>query len=196
MFITNKKIILASGSPRRQAYLVDMGIDFKVSTADIDETPMADEHPRRYVTRMAKQKALMVMEKNYQTWVVAADTIVTLDNRILGKPESDDDAVNTLMLLNDREHEVVTAFCVGLKETNTLHEESVVTRVKFVSFTESTAQAYVNTGESYDKAGAYGIQGRGAFLVSGVNGSYSNVVGLPLCQVIAVLQKYQIVRLG
>lgn len=194
MFITNKKIILASGSPRRQAYLNDMGIAFKVLKADIDEAPMADEHPRNYVTRMARQKALVVMENNQQIWIVAADTIVSLDNEILGKPKSVDDAVNTLMLLNGREHEVVTAFCIGLKKENTLHEESVVTRVKFAHFSEDIARAYVSTGEPYDKAGAYGIQGKGAFLVSGVNGSYSNVVGLPLCEVITVMQKYQIVE--
>jgi septum formation protein len=196
MFITNKKIILASGSPRRQAYLNDMGIDFKVLPADIDETPMADELPRSYVTRMARHKALMVMEKNFDTWVVSADTIVTLGDKIFGKPKNVDDAVNTLMLLNGREHEVVTAFCIGLKVESALHEESVVTKVRFASFAEDIARAYASTGESYDKAGAYGIQGRGAFLVSGVDGSYSNVVGLPLCEVIAALQKHQIVEVG
>lgn len=194
MFIANKEIILASGSPRRQAYLKDMGIAFKVCKADIDEAPMADEHPRIYVSRMARQKALVGMEKNEHAWIIAADTIVSLSNKILGKPKSVDDAVNSLMLLNGREHEVITAFCIGSKGKNTLHEESVVTKVKFTQFNENIARAYVSTGESYDKAGAYGIQGLGAFLVSGVNGSYSNVVGLPLCEVMAVMQKLQIVE--
>lgn len=194
MFITKKNIILASGSPRRQAYLSEMGLDFKVKIADINETPIEGEVPHQYVTRMARCKAEVVMEKNPETWVVAADTIVTLDNNILGKPKNMDDAVNTLMLLNGREHEVITAFCFGLKLENTLYEESVVTRVRFISFTEDIARAYARSEEPYDKAGAYGIQGKGAFLVSSVNGSYSNVVGLPLCEVMAAMYNYQIVE--
>jgi len=196
MFITKKRIILASGSPRRQAYLTDMGVEFKVSKADIDEEPIPGENPRNYAIRMARRKATVIMKKNQKIWVVAADTIVTLDSRILGKPKSMDDAVNTLIMLSGREHEVITAFCIGFKSENILHEESVVTRVRFISFAEDIARAYAGTGESFDKAGAYGIQGKGAFLVSSINGSYSNVVGLPLCEVIAAMQKHQIVEMS
>lgn len=186
-------MILASGSPRRQAYLEDMGIDFKVLVADIDESPIAGEQPRSYVCRLGRRKAMEVMKKNTQTWVLAADTIVSLDDKILGKPKSVEEAVNTLLLLSGRVHEVATAFCLGCKDKSILHEECVVTKVRFAPFTEDVARVYVDTGEPFDKAGGYGIQGRGAFLVSGVEGSYSNVVGLPLYEVIAALQKHKIV---
>ncbi len=193
MFTTEKKIILASGSPRRQAYMNDIGLDFKVSVANIDEDPWTDEDPRCYVCRMARQKAMDVMEKYPESWVVSADTTVSINDKILGKPENADDAVITLMLLSGKEHEVATAFCLGLKAENVLYEECVITKVRFSRFTEATAKAYVKTGEYSDKAGAYGIQGKGAFLVSGVCGSYSNVVGLPLCELLAAMKKFQIV---
>ncbi len=194
MFISGANIILASGSPRRQAYLHDLGIAFTVMVADIDETPIPDETPRSYVSRMACEKCLEVMKKQPDSWVIAADTIVSVDNMILGKPKSFDDAVNTLMLLCGRQHEVATVFCLGLANESIFHEECVITKVQFINFTEEIAKAYVSTGEPLDKAGAYGIQGRGAFLVSEVEGSYSNVVGLPLSELMAVLHQYKIVN--
>lgn len=196
MFQTKEELILASGSLRRQAYLQEMGIEFKVLVADVDEAQLLAEDPCTYVCRVARLKARKVMAMRPQCWVIAADTTVSIDNTILGKPENLDDAVKILMRLSGREHQVITAFCLGMQSGKVFYEENVVTKVKFAPFSEGLARKYANTGEPLDKAGAYGIQGRGAFLVSEVFGSYSNVVGLPLCQLIVAMEKFHIIDPG
>jgi len=117
-----------------------------------------------------------------------------LEDMILGKPQSDSQAVQTLMLLSGKIHSVATALCISWRKYQVFHEQTVVTQVEFSGITEETAKAYVKTGESRDKAGAYGIQGRGGALVKELRGSYSNVVGLPLNELIAALTKYGIVK--
>jgi septum formation protein len=194
MFVANEKIVLASASPRRKAYLEQMGIDFDVAAAQIDETPLPEELPCSYVARMARCKYETISKKFPDRWVVSADTTVFLDGRILGKPIDQEDALRILLMLCGKKHRVATAFIVGCLDKNICHQETVETHVKLMPFSEETAQAYVATGEPLDKAGAYGIQGRGAFLVKEIEGSYSNVVGLPLCEMIAVLSKYGIVK--
>ncbi|MEE4242060.1 MAG: Maf family protein [Desulfopila sp.] len=194
MFVANEKIVLASASPRRQAYFEKMGIDFDVVAARIDETPFTAEKPVDYVARMARCKYDEVSRRFPHRWVITADTIVFLDTEILGKPVDDEDAIRTLLLLSGKTHTVATAFKLGCSSLDICHEETVETLVRFFHIPAETASAYVATGEPADKAGAYGIQGKGAFLVKEIKGSYSNVVGLPLGEVLAVLSKYGIVK--
>ncbi len=194
MYITTEKIILASASPRRRGYLRQFGIDFEMVVADIDETPVSAETPLHYVARMAKEKNDAVRQNNHDRCIISADTVVFLDDQILGKPQSDVEAVQMLMLLSDKVHSVATALCISWQKYQLFHEETVVTQVVFSGIAEETAKAYVKTGEPRDKAGAYGIQGRGSALVKELRGSYSNVVGLPLHEMITVLSKYGIVK--
>ncbi len=194
MFVTNEKIVLASASPRRRVYLEEMGIDFDTAVARIDETPLQHEPPCAYVARMARGKFEVIAKQNSGRWIVSADTIVFLNTAIFGKPADPEDALHILLTLRGKRHRVATAFILGCLEKNICHREIVETQVRFTDFSEETARAYVATGEPLDKAGAYGIQGRGAFLVKEIEGSYSNVVGLPLCEILAVLSKYGIVK--
>ena len=189
-----EKVVLASASPRRRGYLRQFGIEFDVAVAEIDETPIINESPLHYVARMANEKNNAVRLNLPERCIISADTIVFLGNTILGKPQSDDEAVQTLMLLSGKVHSVATALCISLEKHHILHQETVVTQVEFSRFSEETARAYVRTGEARDKAGSYGIQGRGSALVKEMHGSYSNVVGLPLNEMIAVLSKYGIVK--
>ena len=194
MFKTVERLVLASASPRRQQYLRDLGLDFEISAAEIDEKPGTREAPDKYVLRMAEEKALAVMVNFQESWVLAADTIVFIEKDILGKPASEEEAVRFLMRLSDKKHRVATSFCLTCLQKQVLYSETVKTDVWFAPFTEKQAAAYVRTGEPMDKAGAYGIQGKGAFLVKKIQGSYSNVVGLPLSELVAVMNKYGIVK--
>lgn len=193
VFMTRKPLILASGSPRRKRYFEDLGLTFAVCTADVVETQRPGEHPDAFVIRMAEEKARVVMGEYPKSWVVAADTVVIHRDVVLGKPKDREEAVKILMRLSGEEHSVRTGFCIGCLNENERVLDCVATRVVFDDFSEDVARAYVATGEPLDKAGAYGIQGRGAFLVATVTGSYSNVVGLPLREVIAYLRQYGVI---
>ncbi len=190
MFSTRKPLVLASGSPRRKQYFQDLGVDFTIHTADIDERVEDGEHPAEFVQRMAKEKARAVVLQCRDKWVVAADTVVCIDEHIFGKPENVEDAVKMLLRLVGKEHAVMTGFCVRCAEAGVETAQTVVTNVKFSCFSEDIARAYVATGEPMDKAGAYGIQGQGAFLVERISGSYTSVVGLPLTEVVNLLCEY------
>jgi septum formation protein len=194
IFTTQKPLILASGSPRRQQYFDDLGLVFKVRSTDVVETLLPGEEPEGFVLRMAVEKAMAVMNVHPESWIVAADTVVAIDGVVLGKPKDQDDAVSMLMRLSGRKHHVRTGFCIGCLEENIRVVDSAVTAVAFADFSEDIARAYVATGEPLDKAGAYGIQGQGAFLVAALSGSYSNVVGLPLHQVVTCLCEYGVIR--
>jgi septum formation protein len=187
--VTQKPLILASGSPRRRQYFDDLGLVYTICSSNVSETLLAKEDPKDFAIRMAREKAMAVMTLYPGSWVVAADTVVTIDGAVLGKPVDENDAVAMLMRLSGREHSVWTGFCVGCVEEGTRIVDSVLTMVTFADFSEEIARAYVATGEPLDKAGAYGIQGRGAFLVAALSGSYSNVVGLPLHEVIRCLSR-------
>jgi septum formation protein len=193
MFATLKPLVLASTSPRRQAYFQDLGLNFTVHSADIDEQVGSDEDPEAFVLRLAREKALAIRHLYPSGWIVAADTVVCLDRTILGKPRNTDDAVAMLLALAGREHTVRTGFCVSCEEENILVLRSVASSVWFADFKEDVARAYALTGESLDKAGAYGIQGKGAFLVSRIAGSYSNIVGLPLQEVVEELLRWRVI---
>ncbi len=196
IFSTEKSLILASGSPRRQGYFQDLGLVFTVRGADVVEKELSGEAPEAFVLRMAAGKAMAVMKAHPESWVVAADTVVSLEGSILGKPKDKDDALLMLMRLSGREHCVHTGFCIGCLDVGVRSVDSVVTRVTFADITEDIARAYVATGEPLDKAGAYGIQGQGAFLVKSLSGSYSNVVGLPLHEVICSLLGYGVIGMA
>ena len=189
-------LYLASGSPRRRELLTQIGVPFTAISADIDETPLLDESPAAYVERLARGKAaagLGLIASSHSlapACVLGADTAVVLDGRILGKPLDQADSLAMLMALSDREHEVLTAIAVLDKQRC----ESRVVRslVRFRSISPEEAAAYWASGEPQDKAGGYGIQGLAAVFVAGLNGSYSAVVGLPLCETAELLGHFGI----
>ncbi len=136
---------------------------------------------------LAEAKARAVIEKCEGRWILGADTIVVLDRTVLGKPVNEDEAFSMLRRLSGREHRVITGFCLAAPESKKFYSEALVTRVAFKVLTKREILGYVATGEPFGKAGSYGIQGIGAFLVKGIAGSYTNVVGLPLCALVNAL---------
>ena len=193
IYRTLKPFVLASNSPRRKDFLTALGLDFRIEAREIDESPLTAEDPTLYVERMAKRKASVVADLFPGEYVVAADTAVCLGETILGKPADEQDAVEMLLALSGRSHVVRSGICLLNRQLNREVVLSVATDVHFVEFDAAVARSYVKTGESLDKAGAYGIQGSGAFLVGRVSGSYTNVVGLPLAETINVLKNEKII---
>ncbi len=194
MYSNREELILASGSPRRKQYLEEMGLHFSTRTVSVDETPNALENPDDFVRRMAREKAAGVSAEFPYSWIVSGDTVVCLGDKILGKPADEREAVALLMSLSGRKHLVKTGLCVAHRARGVESVRMVMTKVHFAEFPESVARAYVAAGESLDKAGAYGIQGKGIFLVKTIEGSYSNVVGLPLQELIDVLQAHGVIE--
>lgn len=178
-------IILASASPRRAELLQQIGLNFSVRPADIDETPEPHETPEHYVERLAREKALAVAETSPESLVLGSDTSVVLDGVILGKPSGEAEACATLARLSGATHQVMTA--VALACDGQCQSRLVVTEVRFRRLSADEIGAYVATGEPMDKAGSYGIQGLGGIFVNELRGSYSAVVGLPLEQTAALL---------
>ena len=175
-------LILASASPRRRELLQQLGVTFFCDPADIDETRLPDEAPRDYVQRMAREKADAVWQRHCreQHAVLAADTTVAIDGDVMGKPRNVADGMAMLRSLSGRSHQVYTAIC--LRNGDDEYSKLVATTVTFTTLSEQTCSAYLATDEPWDKAGGYGIQGLGGAFVSSISGSYSNVVGLPLCE--------------
>lgn len=186
-FHTWGHLVLASASPRRRELLTGLGLDFEVVGADIDETPMVGEIPAALVQRLSLAKAEAVAPQHPAAWVLAADTVVTVDGLVLGKPRDPEEAVEMLMRLSDRWHEVWTGYCLLRQEGAHCDAGAVRTEVRFMALSPALCRAYVATGEPLDKAGAYGIQGMGGLLVAQVRGSYTNVVGLPMVEVIGAM---------
>jgi septum formation protein len=180
------KVVLASGSPRRRQLLELIGIEHEVSPSNIDETIRPRETPRRHAERLAREKASAVASREPQRITVAADTIVVVNRKVLGKPRDEDDARRMLSMLSGREHTVITAVAVarGRKLRSAVEE----VRVKFRRLRDDEIDAYIATGEPMDKAGAYGIQGFGATIVECVNGDYFAVMGLPLARLVTLLR--------
>lgn len=189
MYTSSESIILASGSPRRKEFLERLGLRFKQVVAPVDEQVVEAEGAEDFVLRMAKEKAAVVGSQFPESWIISGDTVVCLGQSILGKPTSPIHAVELLLQLAGRTHFVRSAFCVWHQRKNIFRTQSVVTTVRFTDFSEELARAYVATGESMDKAGGYGIQGIGGMLVERIEGSYSNVVGLPMAELVAVLEE-------
>ena len=186
-----ERLILASGSPRRRDLLKGMGVPFDILPPEGPEPEREPaEPPAGYAIRSALHKARQIAARPdaIGRWLLAADTIVVLDDEVMGKPGSRADAVRMIEALSGRGHEVVTGFAIVDPRRQVEHTEAVVTGVWFRELSAEHVRGYVETGEPMDKAGAYGIQGHGAFLVSRIEGSYNNVVGLPLARVLAVLE--------
>lgn len=183
-------LLLASASPRRREMLQRVGLLLELRPADIDESPLDGEEPAAYVMRIARAKAAATQRRSDE-WVLAADTTVTLDGQILGKAETPEEAAKMLRWLAGRAHQVITAFIlVGERDGQpVIHEGLVGTEVQFVELDAGTLADYVASGEWKGKAGAYAIQGIGAALVSAVRGSVTNVIGLPLAEVLAALRE-------
>ena len=184
--MTSPPIILASQSPRRADLLRMLGLTFETVPADIDETYRPGEQPGPHAERLARGKAQAIASAHPGAIVIGSDTVVVLDNDVLGKPRDANDAVRILMRLQGREHEVATGIAVSIGGVLRSGVEHV--RVRFRSFDERTAALYVGTGEPMDKAGAYGIQGYGATLVERIEGDYFAVMGLPIGRTIALLE--------
>lgn len=189
-----KSIILASKSPRRKDFLQRLGINFEVIPASIDETPYEGERPEAFVSRMARTKAAVVSRLHPDAWVIGADTVVTFAGDILGKPKNRDHAFSMLNRLSGHGHKVITGYTLACGGKSFELTRTSVTTVYFHAFSETVINAYVQTGEPLDKAGGYGIQGVGSFLVKEISGSYSNVVGLPIGELVMDLLKNKVVR--
>jgi septum formation protein len=183
---------LGSASPRRRQLLEKLGIPLLVVPAEVDERHHAGEAPPEYLQRIVGQKlrrAVLDERMGAASIILVADTIVLLDGELLGKPEDGEDAEVMVGRLSGRTHEVSTRFALGRpRDPAALHTETVSTKVEFRSLDPDEIRRYVATGEGADKAGAYAIQGIGSFAVSRVEGSYANVVGLPVCEVVLALQ--------
>jgi septum formation protein len=183
-------LILASQSPRRKQFLAQLGYQFSVQASDIDERILPSELAYDYVFRLAKQKALHVFDslssaEQQVSSVLGSDTCVVVDDKILGKPKNEDDCIATLSLLSNRQHQVMTA--IALVNTKGVEGQVITTEVTFKALSKTEIQAYWLTGEPQDKAGSYGIQGIAGQFVKTINGSYSAVVGLPLCETAKLL---------
>lgn len=185
-----KKIILASASPRRKELLTLAGIDFTVQQADIEEKIAPDLKPFEVVKQLAFQKASAVAEKSKDCIVIGSDTVVSLDNKILGKPKSENEAKEMLKLLSGKTHKVYTGVAIISDEKNVSFYEE--TEVEFYELTDREIADYVATGEPMDKAGAYGIQGKGCVLIKRINGDYFNVVGLPVARLYRELGDFNV----
>ena len=186
------RLLLASGSPRRSELLREAGFVPIVVPQDVDETPQPDETPKALVERLARLKATSALDdaRNGDV-VVAADTTVAIGNEDLGKPASDEDARRMLRMLSGATHHVSTGVCLAVAGSTPSTRQAIsfveTTEVTFYDLTEPDIDAYVATGEPADKAGAYGIQGLGRALESGIEGDYYNVVGLPVARVLREL---------
>jgi septum formation protein len=182
-------LILASSSPRRRYLLEQAGLSFSVIPSSIDETSIPISSPEIYARVLAEAKADNVSEKYPEKWVIGADTIVLKDQTILGKPGSIAQARTMLKQLSGQTHQVLTGYSICCKVKNRKFSETVKTEVLFKNLADQEIEWYIHTTEPFDKAGAYAIQGLGTFLVKSINGSYTNVVGLPVCEVIECLIK-------
>jgi len=177
---SNPRIILASNSPRRREMLRQIGLDFSIDPADVDERPIPGEGPESYALRVAEDKAAVAAQKACTGIVIAADTIVVVNGLVLGKPADVSDAERMLKLLSGRAHRVITGLVVRDASDGRFLSKTAVTTVWFRDLSYEEIRSYVMSGEPLDKAGAYGIQEKGALLVKKIDGCYFNVVGLPL----------------
>lgn len=182
------KIILASNSPRRKELLKYLYQDFLVIPADIDETIPKDIEIEKSAEYVAIKKAKAISKDNQDSLVIGCDTIVLVDNTILGKPKDKSNCLNMLKSLSGREHSVITGVCVVFGEKMITFSEE--TKVKFYTLSDDEILKYISTGEPFDKAGGYGIQGYGSLLVEKISGDYFNVVGLPISKLNQELKKF------
>ena len=181
-------IILASASPRRKEILENTNIKFDIISSSIEELILGGESPCQMVMRLAFEKGIDIASKHKSDLVISADTIVVLDNNILGKPKDEEEARQMISNLSGRTHQVITGISLINLENNKKIIDYVVSNVKFKKLSKDDINDYIKTKESLDKAGAYGIQGYGALLVEEIQGDYFNIVGLPISKLSDLLK--------
>ncbi len=187
--VISGRLVLASASPRRAEMLKLLGVDFDRLPGDIDETFLEGETPREHVLRLSEGKAALAARGRPDAWILGADTIVVVAGEILGKPGSPAEAAAMLEQLSGRKHEVLTGFAIIRQDLCIRVREVVRSTVLFREISGDEMAWYTGTSEPYDKAGAYAVQGMGACFVREIRGSFSNVVGLPLCEVFEALKR-------
>lgn len=193
-FTTNEQIILASASPRRKELLGMLRVPFSIQTSDVEETSVQASTVQQYVKEVALLKARDVAKKCVGKLIIGADTIVVFNNQILHKPKSPEEAVQHLSQLSGNRHEVMTA--VAIIQPDGVESTFVeVTNVVFKEVSPKMIEAYVQTGDPFDKAGGYGIQTSGALLVDRIEGDYNNVVGLPIATLVQKLLTLHLLKL-
>jgi septum formation protein len=195
MIHAERPLVLGSSSPRRRDFLKLLGIPHRILQPSTDETKNDQEHPEQYVARMAQTKldetlAMVRSQRVACAGALAADTVVTLQGEVFGKPDSDTTALKMLECLSGTTHQVLSAYSLWIASSDQVSTRTVMTAVTFRATSARELARYVAAGESQDKAGAYGIQGRGASLVLSISGSYTNVVGLPLAELVTDLQNF------
>ena len=181
-------IILASASPRRKEILENTNIKFDIISSSIEELVLDGESPCQMVMRLAFEKGIDIASKHKSDLVISADTIVVLDNNILGKPKDEEEARQMISNLSGRTHQVITGISLINLENNKKIIDYVISNVKFKKLSKDDINDYIKTKESLDKAGAYGIQGYGALLVEEIQGDYFNIVGLPISKLSDLLK--------
>jgi septum formation protein len=188
------KFILASASPRRIELLTLMGLQFDIIPGNVDESFMTGETPKEHVLRLSVEKARKTSVQYPDAWVMGADTIVAINGEVLGKPRTSDEAKEMLGKLSAQTHTVYTGFTLMKKSADIVVSEAVDSSVRFRLIPEDEMSWYVALEEPYDKAGGYAVQGMGAFFIREIRGSYTNVMGLPLCEVVDVLKRVGALR--
>ncbi len=185
----DNRLILASKSPRRYELLRQVGFDFEVIPSRVAEDFVQTDSPKEHVIRLAEAKLSDVAGGYPDCWVIAADTVVYINGSVLGKPRDREEAVEMLRRLSGQEHRVLTGFSVCHLGKKKADRKTVETAVRVKGLTSGEIEWYVQTGEPFDKAGGYAIQGIGSFMIKSIRGSYTNVVGLPLCELIQMLSR-------
>jgi len=186
--VTSGRFILASASPRRIELLKLTGLNFEVISGCVNETYLKGETPEEHVLRLSADKAEVVASRHPDAWVLGADTIVIIRGEILGKPRTTAEAKEMLGKLSGQEHRVFTGFTIARKTTDVLLRNVVESLVIFKEIPEDELAWYVRSDEPYDKAGGYAVQGMSALFIREIHGSYTNVMGLPICEVVEVLK--------
>jgi len=194
--ISSEQIVLASASPRRAELLTRMGLPFDSAPAGIEEIIFPNESPRRHVLRLSKEKTLFVSKAYPNAWVIGADTIVFMNGEIIGKPATPEDARIILAKLSDRKHEVFTGFCIMNAKKKIMSCEVARSSVIFRKLDVDEISWYTRTSEPYDKAGAYAVQGMSAAFIREIKGSFTNVMGLPMCELVEKLKDLGAIRFG
>lgn len=186
----NRKIILASKSPRRDELLKRIGLHFEVKTSDFDESSVNAHSPVEHVEILSRGKAKSVAEEHKDAIVIGADTVIVIDGEIIGKPTSEENAVEILKRLSGKSHLVVTGFTIIDTQFNQTSTKTVESKVYFKELNEAEIEAYVKTGEPMDKAGGYGMQDKAGIFIQNVEGDFFNVVGLPIFALCEELKHY------
>ncbi len=186
------RLVLASGSPRRDAILNQLGLEHITVPSAIDEKSIKEKNVRMYAKKLASLKASKVASKFKNSIIIGADTMVLVKNKVFGKPHDKEEAARMLHELSGRTHRVITAICIIDTRSNKKLVRLISTSVRFRKLDNQTINAYIATGEPLDKAGAYAIQGKGAALVDGINGDFYNVVGLPVPALLELLESLHV----